>query len=257
MSDFKIAWMFPDTLCLHGERGNILALKRFAGVGGFNPVVDKIDFETNDFNPSNYQVIFFAPGEISSFPAVIKWLSRHADVLKRFVEGGRVLLVTGTSVAMFGNKIVRTNGENINALGLLDATYKEKPDVYGDDVYFTATFNNKEIEVIGNQIQMGDFIIGKEREFGKLLYGYGNTSEDLKEGAQVGNSIFTNTLGPMLVCNPALTIEIIKASSEASKLTADELSLEGYDDTLERKSFDAKKKFIAEKETNLKNCPHS
>ena len=26
MSEFKIAWLFPDTMYLHGERGNILAL---------------------------------------------------------------------------------------------------------------------------------------------------------------------------------------------------------------------------------------
>ena len=257
MSNFKIAWMFPDTLCLHGERGNILALKRFAAIGGFNPVVDKIDFDTEGFDPMEYQVIFFAPGEISSFPQAIRWLSGYIDGLKQFMESGRVLLATGTSVAMFGEKTERVNGETINALGLLDASYKEKPDVYGDDVDFVVTFNKKEIEVIGNQIQMGDLILRKEKEFGRLLYGYGNTSEDRKEGAQAVNSIFTNTLGPMLVCNPRLTIEIIKASAVASGLTANELALDEYDDSLERKSFDAKKRFIENKETDLKNCPHS
>lgn len=30
MNTMKIAWLFPDTLYLHGERGNILALARFA-----------------------------------------------------------------------------------------------------------------------------------------------------------------------------------------------------------------------------------
>ena len=30
----KAAWLFPDILFLHGERGNIMALERIAGLFG-------------------------------------------------------------------------------------------------------------------------------------------------------------------------------------------------------------------------------
>ena len=40
----KIAWMYPDTLYLHGERGNALELKHFSEVLGGEAVLDKVDF---------------------------------------------------------------------------------------------------------------------------------------------------------------------------------------------------------------------
>ena len=49
MNTMKIAWLFPDTLYLHGERGNILALARFAELAGFQAQIEKVDFETENF----------------------------------------------------------------------------------------------------------------------------------------------------------------------------------------------------------------
>ena len=45
MNTLKVAWLFPDTLYLHGERGNILALNRFIKAAGMIPVIEKIDFD--------------------------------------------------------------------------------------------------------------------------------------------------------------------------------------------------------------------
>lgn len=37
----KAAWLFPDILFLHGERGNIMALERIAGLLGIDLAVEK------------------------------------------------------------------------------------------------------------------------------------------------------------------------------------------------------------------------
>ena len=71
MKELRIAWLFPDTLYLHGERGNILALQRISAMKGLEASVDKIDFDTEDFDPMDYDIIFCPPGEIVSFPVVI------------------------------------------------------------------------------------------------------------------------------------------------------------------------------------------
>ena len=86
MSDFKIGWLFPDTLFLHGERGNLLALARFAQLAGLSPVVEKIDFSTEGFEPANYDVLFCAPGEIACFQDVVDWLTPYKDKLTGFVS---------------------------------------------------------------------------------------------------------------------------------------------------------------------------
>ena len=72
MKQLKIAWLFPDTLYLHGERGNILALQRIAAQKGLETAVDRIDFETEGFQPMDYDIIFCPPGEIVSFPVVLE-----------------------------------------------------------------------------------------------------------------------------------------------------------------------------------------
>ncbi len=251
MSEIRIGWMFPDTLFLHGERGNLLALARFARMGGLEPRIDKVDFSTEDFDPAEFDILFFGPGEISSFPAVMGWLYDHKDGLADFINAGKPLIATGTTVAMFCRTILRADGKKMSGLWLFSSDYIENDKVYGDDIYFRTLYNDRQMEIIGNQIQMGDLILNRERSFGDLIYGYGNTGKDMNEGVIKMNSIFTNTLGPMLVCNPWLTIEIIRVAAANKGLEPPEIK---FDDKLERDSFETKKEFIKTKETNLKNC---
>lgn len=250
MSDFKAAWLFPDTLFLHGERGNLLALARFAQIAGLEPEIVKIDFKTNTFNPFDYEILFFAPGEISSFPKVIKWLEPFKRDLNSYIQSGKPLLVTGTTVALFGKKIKRTDGTIIEGLGLLDIEYSEKESVYADDLYYMCKYNDKKMEIVGTQVQMGDIELNGEEAFGEIEYGYGNNGNDKFEGITKFNSIFTNTLGPILINNPWLCVEIIKLACEHSGI---ELKKFNYDDKREKASLKSKKNFIFSKETPLKN----
>ena len=257
MSDFRIAWLFPDTLFLHGERGNLLALARFAQLAGFEPEVIKVDFDTENFNPSDFNLIFCGPGEIVSFPSVVEWMIPFKEKLVSFMESGRPLIVIGTSVGIFGKKVVRNRNTFVDAgefpgLGIVDLIYSENYEVYGDDIYFECEYGGQRMELIGNQIQMGDLYIGKEKPFGILKYGYGNTGNDRNEGLLHRNSIFTNTLGPMLTCNPWLTETLIKVAAEHSALDPQKIT---FNDELERKSFQTKRDFISKKVSRLKNCP--
>lgn len=251
MKELRIAWLFPDTLYLHGERGNILALQRISAMKGLEASVDKIDFDTEGFDPMDYDIIFCPPGEIVSFPVVLEYLKPYAPAFERFVSDGRPLIATGTSVGLWCREVQRADGSAFEAMGLLDAAAKENTAVYGDDVYFACQYGGTEMEVLGNQIQMADFLSESEEPFGRLIYGYGNTGKDRREGFARGNSIFTNTLGPMLVTNPWLTEAIVETAARTAGL---EVSGEALDTSLEKKSFDAKKTFIAGKETRLTNC---
>ena len=161
------------------------------------------------------------------------------------------MLVTGTSVGLFGKQILRSDGSEAEGLGIIFTQFSENKAVYGDDIWFECEYNNEKMEIIGNQIQMGNFNIVSEKPFGRLRYGYGNTGKDRNEGVLRGNSIFTNTLGPMLVCNPWLTEEIIRVAAAARDITVGDF---GYEPALERRSFATKQKFIETKETGLTNC---
>ncbi|MGF6375623.1 CobQ-like glutamine amidotransferase family enzyme [Clostridiales Family XIII bacterium PM5-7] len=251
MSKIKIAWLFPDTLYLHGERGNIMALERFARLGGFDVETTKVDFDTVNFDPLDYDIMFCPPGEITSFPAVIQWLMPYQEKLESFIQQKRPLIVTGTSIGIWGNTVERTDGTSFSGLGIIDIHTKENEQVYGDDNDFICQYNGEEIEVIGNQIQMADFVNHNEAPFGTLIYGYGNTGKNREEGFQKENSIFTNTLAPMLVVTPKLTMEIIRVVAKNKGLNIPEFDV---DVEIETQSFMTKKEFILGKESRLTNC---
>lgn len=251
MTDFNICWLFPDTLFLHGERGNVLALAKYAQLMGFDNRVTKVDFDTKDFDPSDYDVIFAAAGEISMFPEVRDWLMPYKDRLEAYIEEGHPLVVTGTTCGLFGKTVKREDGSEIEGLGIMHSVMTERKYVYGDDVLYRCTYNDREMEIVGSQISMADLDIADEEPFGELEYGYGNTGKDRREGMTRGYSVFTNALGPVLAYCPWLTVEIIRAAAWANGRSAGDPS---YDMELEKKSFELKKKFNLTKQTNLTNC---
>ena len=170
----RAAWLFPDILYIHGERGNLLALERVAKFAGAETVIDRIDFDTEGFDPMNYDFIFCPPGEIASFNAVVEWLKPYKAQFEAFVEAGRVLLVTGTSQCIFGKQTKRDDGSVVEGLGLIDCDFTERKLVYGDDLNYMAQFGGEEFEIFGSQIQMMD-VESREKPFGQLMYGFGNT----------------------------------------------------------------------------------
>lgn len=244
----KIGWLFPDTFYLHGERGNILALTHLCKKLGIEAEVHKIDFDTEDFTPSEYDMLFCPPGEISSFPAVIDYLKSYTTALTAFIRADQPLLVTGTSIALWGKEIVRTDGSVIKGLGIIDIICTENEAVYGDDTYFQTHFGGEDLEIVGSQIQMMDIHLEQEEPFGQVLYGYGNDKFHNGEGILDDNAVFTNALGPVLATNPWLTLAFLRIIAENQGESIDASSL---DFSLERASFDAKKEFTLKKESNL------
>ena len=253
----KAAWLFPDILYLHGERGNLMAFERVCGFVGadgdanlnLNVEIDRIDFDTEGFDPMKYDFIFCPPGEIASFPAVIQWLTPYREALAAYIEEGKVLLVTGTSQCIFGGETRREDGSVITGLGLIDCDFTERKMIYGDDLDVMAAYGGEEMEVFGSQIQMMD-VESRETPFGTILYGFGNTGKDKKEGSLKKNAIFTNILGPIFVLNPWLTKKIVLQCLQNIGLEIGEFD---FDMSLEQKSLATKKAFTASKVTRLTN----
>ena len=252
----RIGWMYPDTLYLHGERGNILALERYAGLLGLEAVTDRIDLGTEGFDPMEYDILFFGPGEISVFNAVRSDISGYERSIAEFIASGKILIATGTSAAMFGESIVRLpdadsgngRGEFVNGLCLVPFKSYEREYVAGDDEWITAWYDGYEMELIGHQIMMTDMELSESSvysRFGTVIYGRGNNgSGDKSEGALYGNSIFTNMLGPVLVHNPWLTVRILR---KAAGIKGIEITADDPDYGLEVRSFNLKKEFIINK----------
>ena len=250
----NIAWMYPDTLYLHGERGNVMALTRYAQLLGLEPKIHKIDLGTSEFNPMDYDIIFYGPGEISSFRSVMEDIGTYTRSLAEYVASGRIMLVTGTTVAMFGERIRRfdpdapnKSGEVIEGLCLIPVLADEREYVFGDDEDIVAEYGGYSMELVGSQIQMADIEFLENSSFtrfGSVQYGRGNNGEDGMEGVVYNNSIFTNMLGPLLVNNPWLAVQMLKMAAEMKGI---EIKAPDPDYSLEVTSLNLKKEFIADK----------
>jgi CobQ-like glutamine amidotransferase family enzyme len=244
----RVVWLFPDTLSLHGERGNILALKRIANKMNLNITIDKFDFENKNFNFMDYDFIFLGAGELVSLKRIKAHLFRFIPMLNEYILNNKTLLATGTTIALFGNEINRANQNSFTGLNLMSFSTQEKETVYGDDIIAKFNFPNSTMDIIGNQIQMIDILLQDENPLGEVIYGYGNNLIDNTEGVRKNNAYLTNVLGPVLVTNPWFGYKLLENIAEVKQLEYKPIN----EFELETKSYQLKYEFIREKESKIR-----
>ena len=246
--NINIAWVYPDILNLHGDRGNVMAIEKIAEAMGVEANITKINYgDSIDFD--NTDLVFMGAGELRDVEHIVEKLD--AEGFRTYVESGGYVLAIGSTGCVLGKALTIEGGKVINGLGILDITAKElcrtkmpyvTKEVYGDDLWWTY----KDMEIVGNQIHRVDYTLGNVESLGEVLYGYGN---DLggKEGARYKNVLLTNTVGPLLTANPwfgaDLLSEIIKTKGDAASPDLEKLEFMEY----AKESAELRKKFIKEK----------
>ncbi len=247
---FNIAWVYPDILNLHGDRGNIMAIEKIASAMGIETNINKIGYgDTIDFD--NTDLLFMGAGQLRDVEHVVKAMSSFADDLKTYVEKGGYVLAIGSTGCMLGKSLSLENGETVAGLGILDITAKElnrtkmpyvTKEVYGDDIWW----KYKNMDIIGCQIQRVDYTLGDVEPLGEVVYGYGNNLGG-SEGARYKNVLLTNTVGPLFSANPWFGAEVIRniMDSKGEEVSPDLEKLEFL--SYAKEAIELKKKFIKEK----------
>lgn len=236
--EIKVAWMYPDLLNLHGERGNAAAFEMIGKKLKVNLKIDRIDNLEDNIDFDNYDILLFNAGELKVIEQISNKLNEQIKDIKKYIKENKIIFVTGTTGSLFANKIIRKNEKEFEGLSFLDMDITERKMVLGDDLLYK--FNN--MEIMSSQIQMIDIRLNKVKPLGNIIYGYGNIGNDF-EGARYKNLIFTNALGPVLVKNPWLTEYIIKLACKNKKIKINTKAK--YD--LEKKSLKSAKEFIKQK----------
>ena len=161
----NIAWMYPDILNLHGERGNAMAFDIISKKLGIDVKITRIDNLKEQIDFDKFDILLFNAGELKHIKEVIKSLNSQIKNLKKYISDKKIIFATGTSGAILANTITRLDGTTINGLNLLDIDIKERSSVIGDDLYYT--FNG--MEIVSSQIQMIDIDIKKEIPLGDII----------------------------------------------------------------------------------------
>ena len=241
----NITWCYPDILNLHGDRGNIMALKRVAQLLDIEVNIKKVENYDDEIDFENTDILFFNPGELKSVEYIIDSLEKQKKELKKYIESNKVLIAIGTTGAVFSKRIKKINSSDLVGLDFLDMNCVERENILGDDLI--VTLNDSNMQLNGSQIQVVDTILNSDIGLASVDYGYGNNGYDKKvEGARYKNLIFTNLLGPLFVKNPWYAEEIIKIAMRNKKINIeDEIPESEFE--IEYKSMESIKEYNEEK----------
>lgn len=208
----KTAFLYPDIFCLNGDRGNISALCRTSERLGVKMMVDRINSPDSAINFDTYDIFYIPSGELKYIISTAQALNKQYSSVKKAIDAGKIFLTTGTSVALFADKIIRSDKSEYPALGIGNFDCVERADVYGDDLVFDTQIFDRYIRITGCQISMINTILKDgAKPLGEVVYGHGNNGK-ADEGIIIKNCILTNALGPVLIKNPQLAAAIIKQS---------------------------------------------
>ncbi len=223
--EINIVWLYPDILNLHGDRGNVMALLKIGEAMGLPINLIKAGNADEVPDLESVDLIVMGAGQLRDIDYVKNDMLKYEARLRAYVEQDGYILITGSTGCIFGSKYYLEDGKEADGLCIFDmearALNRTKmpmltKEVYGDDIYWKTEDG---MEIIGCQIQRMDFKLrGDTQPLGRLVYGYGNNCKDDKEGARYKNVLFTNTVGPLLSCNPWLGIKILKAIAEKKEM---------------------------------------
>lgn len=193
---------------LYGENGNISALKRFIERQGVQVKIDrltlgdKIDFEAYDF-------YYMGSGIEESMDLVLADLYNYKDDIKTSIENGKMYLITGNAMNLFGRKMKLKNGKNVDCLGIFD---------------YNATCSNTRL--VGEiYYEFPTLPEGK----GRNLIGFKNTDFNIvnndgcrpfgpQDNINYKNFFAMSFFGPVLIRNPYFTDYLLNILFESKNL---------------------------------------
>lgn len=213
--------LYPELCNLYGDMGNMDYLKRcLPAEFRATALADEPWFVNHEVD-----LIYLCSMSERSQERIIAALQPYRLRLKELMDAGKIFLLTGNAMEVFGKAIVDGESE-IAGLDLLDLTAR------------------RIIPKRANSLFLGEFegekVVGYTSRFSHLsttlppLFrvekGLGREEGSAEEGIRLGGVLGTYLLGPLLVLNPPFTQWLLKqlGAGEATLAFAEEV-LRAYD----------------------------
>ena len=229
MGTLKIAWLYPDLLELYGDRGNILAFKHRAKELKLELKVDMYGID-EFFDAKEYDLVFLGGGADQDQSLFYNDLISRKDNFKEAIEGRVAFLLICGGYQLFGEYYLDSNGKRIDGLGIFDfhTTPGEKRSI--GYLSIEADIEGSKMILTGFENHRGQ-TMNVSKPLGKVLAGFGNTTEGEYEGFIYRHAIGTYLHGPLLARNPELTDLFLSWMCEGKNINVDfskvsEISLE-------------------------------
>lgn len=235
--DLTLAWLYPDSMSIYGDRGNIIALTKRAEWRGIQLAVWRLPKgERLDQLPD---LAMFGGGQDREQRLIEHdFLDLKGEVLTLAVEDGVPVLAVCGGFQMLGHGYLDADGSRIQGLGLLDADTvapraKDRRCI-GNIVVQTAIGR----DLVGFENHGGRTTLGPSAEpLGRVRKGFGNNGRDGTEGARYRNCCGTYMHGSLLPKNPWFADFLLETALR--RKYGSEVTLAPLDDTMELRAHQA------------------
>jgi CobQ-like glutamine amidotransferase family enzyme len=245
--DLTLAWLYPDSMSIYGDRGNIIALARRAEWRGISLDVWRLPKgERLDAVPD---LVMFGGGQDREQRLIERdFLDFKGEMLRQAIEGDVPVLAVCGGFQMLGHGYLDADGTRIQGLGVLDADTvapraKDRRCI-GNIVVHTDVGGELMTSCAGGQLASADrILVGFENHggrttlgpnaqpLGRVRKGFGNNGRDGTEGARYRNCFGTYMHGSLLPKNPWFTDVLLLAALR--RKYGPDIALEPLDDELE------------------------
>ena len=202
----NVLHLYYDLLNLYGENANTRSIKYNLELNKIKVNVDlkslndEIDFE-------KYDLMYIGSGSEDNMKLALNDILKRKKEIKKFIESNKYLILTGSSMDLFG-KYIKTLDDKLDALNIFDY-YTEyltetnlknaaKNRVVGE---IKASTNLIEQTIIGFQNRC-DLVFNVKTPLFKTQQQYSNDLTNEEEGFTYKNVYATHIIGPILIRNP-------------------------------------------------------
>ena len=197
----KLLHLYYDIMNLYGEYGNIKILEKHLKDQGFEVIVDKKTIGDIK-NLGQYDFVYIGCGTERNQKAILEDIKIEKEELKKIIEDGKVVLLTGNSFEILGKSI-----DGKQALEILDfETEILKDRITTDIICKTDMLESKVVGFVNTMSKVKN----NENPLFKIEWKAENIIKDEEEGIVYKNLIGTHLIGPILVRNPEMLKVIIE-----------------------------------------------
>lgn len=205
LRSISVLQLFPAELESSGERGNLVAITTRLERAGFT--VDVHRHEVGSGAMPKADIVVVGNGPLSAVRSIHADLLSHADELRALFDDGVPFFAVGAGLEVLGTGITLADGTTIAGVGLFPVVAERGvPRQVGYIVIDSASGRLVGFEDNASRWKLTDGATA----LGSVVSGGGNG--DGAEGIRWKNSIGTQTKGPILPLNPALTDALLVAA---------------------------------------------
>ncbi|MDE3101347.1 MAG: glutamine amidotransferase [Chloroflexota bacterium] len=225
--DLRICHLYPDLMCIYGDRGNVIALAQRARWRGIDAEVRELR-EGEALDPDWADLYFFGGGQDLGQDVVSRDLQgANGEALRRALASSAAILSVCGGYQLLGHEYVPADGPAIPGLGLLDVTTRAGKLRFVGNLLAEAPQGT----LIGFENHSGCTYLGAQaRPLARVVVGHGNNGEDRTEGAVQGRIVGTYCHGSVLPKNPWLADMLLLWALERRHGA---VRLDPLDDTME------------------------